>query len=88
MHTDEYEISLSREFSLCRRSIKRLQKAIAAWEARYGMSTESFLENGTQDGPAGESRDFRNWRKDHAELQHWQQMLAGYEKALQMVKGM
>ena len=88
MHTDEYEISLSREFSLCRRSIGRLQKALAAREARYGMTTESFLEAGAQGGPAEDNRDFRSWRKDYAELQHWRQMLAGYEEALQMVKRM
>jgi len=44
MHTDEYEISIGREISLCRKLIRRLKSSIQKREKRYGISTEGFLK--------------------------------------------
>ncbi len=32
MHTDEFEISLSREIAICRKMVRRLQDSLAKWE--------------------------------------------------------
>ena len=86
MHTDEYEISIHREMTLCRKFIKRLATAISRMEDRYGMKTEALLailEKGT---PAENKRDFPEWRDCHLELQVWRQRLREYEEALEIVK--
>ncbi|MBF0497766.1 MAG: hypothetical protein HQK58_14520 [Deltaproteobacteria bacterium] len=87
MHTDEYEISIGREISLCRRVVKQLTKALDDREKKHGMTTEAFLLTPEQDGLAKQKRDFRKWRDDHEELQKWQKMLSEYERAFQMLKG-
>jgi hypothetical protein len=87
MHTDEYEISIGREISLCRRISERLRNAIMDKEKKYGMTTEAFLQLQEQSQSAVQNRDFQSWRKDHLELKSWQQRLSEYEKALQMIKG-
>ena len=87
MHTDEYEISIGREISLCRRISERLRNAIMDKEKKYGMTTEAFLQLQEQSQSAVQNRDFKSWRKDHLELKSWQQRLSEYEKALQMIKG-
>jgi hypothetical protein len=87
MHTDEYEISLGREIALCHKMIKRLRNTLYEREKQAGMTMEAFLPVSEESRLPGEKRDLRNWRKDHEELQKWQEMLTEYEKALQMVKG-
>jgi hypothetical protein len=87
MHTDEYEISIGREIRLCRRVSERLRNSIRDKEKKYGMTTEAFLQFLEQSRSAVPDHDFQNWRKDHLELQSWQQKLKEYEKAFQMLKG-
>ncbi len=52
MHTDEYEIPIGREISLCRKLIRRLKSSIQKRETWYGISTEGFLKglNQKQEG--------------------------------------
>ncbi|MBF0497966.1 MAG: hypothetical protein HQK58_15550, partial [Deltaproteobacteria bacterium] len=69
MHTDEYEISIGREISLCRRVVKQLTKALDDREKKHGMTTEAFLLTSEQGQPGKQKRDFRKWRDDHEELQ-------------------
>ena len=87
MHTDEFEISIGREIRLCRRVSERLRNSILDKEKKYGMTTEAFLQFLEQSRSAVQNRDFQSWRKDHLELQSWQQKLSEYEKALQILKG-
>ncbi len=86
MHTDEYEISIGREVSMCRRRIGKLGKAIRKMEERYAMTTEALLdayEQGRLDGP---NPDHLKWIKDHRELLLWTKMLKDYEDALRGLK--
>ena len=86
MHTDEYEISIHREMTLCRKFIKRLGNAVCEREKQYGMKTETLLHVLEQDRPAEHNRHFLDWRDDHLELQIWIQRLKDYEDALRMVE--
>lgn len=86
MHTDEYEISIGREVSLCRKLIKNLQKEIRGFEKRYGIDTESFLQGLEVGIPSGNDEDFSNWRKTRCELQFWKKTLDEYESALAGLK--
>ena len=89
MHTDEYEISIAREISLCRKIIGRLKINLAAMEKRYGIATEEFLRSPEiYERGGGRGQDFERWRDDHEELRERVRMLRNYEEAaimLQMV---
>ena len=82
MHTDEYEISIGREISLCRKLIRRLKSSIQKREKRYGISTEGFLKGLNQKQLAETNPDFVQWTKDYQELRSWERMLAQYEEEL------
>ena len=85
MHTDEYEISIGREISLCRRVIGRQKKALLAREKKFGMTTEAFLR-ASPDLQAAKNLDFEMWLKDHEELKIWEQRLMEYEQAIEILK--
>jgi hypothetical protein len=87
VHTDEYEISIGREVTLCRKVIKRLCSALKEKEKRYGISTEAFLEEFLLGKLPEENHDFRQWKEEYQELGNWQQKLREYEEALQVLKG-
>ncbi len=86
MHTDEYEISIGREISLCGRLIRRLKRSIQKKENQYGISTEDFLKALHQGRLAETNTDFANWRRDHRELQDLERMLSQYEEELKKLK--
>jgi hypothetical protein len=86
MHTDEYEISIGREISLCRRFVKYFHNLLHEWEKQYGMTTEDFLQV-LEQGEFGEQSDFRSWHKEYQYLRYWQKMLNDYEEALWILKG-
>ncbi|HBD08161.1 MAG TPA: hypothetical protein DCZ69_07840 [Syntrophobacteraceae bacterium] len=86
MPYDEYEISIGREISLCRRMIGSLERALQGREERHGMTTEVFLQLSPSAPPSKQQKDFQQWSEDLRELQVWQRRLGEYEEALQMVK--
>ena len=55
MHTDEYELSLSRELSVCRNTIKRIHKTLELLEQKHKRTTEAFMEEVTHGQAAGRS---------------------------------
>ncbi len=85
MHTDEYEISIGREISLCRKMVRRLQEALARREKQYGMTTEAFLQ-ALEDGCRSEKPPIQSWNQEYQELQYWQKILSEYEEALESLK--
>ncbi len=86
MHTDEYEISLNRELAGWRKLVKRLGKLIEGREKKYGFTTEALLKGFEEGRYADSDRDFREWCRDHNELQILQKRVAEYEAALRSVK--
>jgi hypothetical protein len=80
LYTDEYEISLSREVSLCRRVCRKLQKTLRRREEKYGMTTEAFVQYLEENPLVEPNKDFQKWRKEIQELSSWQQRLEEYEK--------
>jgi len=87
MHTDEYEISIGREVTLCRKLIKSLGNEISGFEKRYGMDTQTFLQGFETGKLSGNDEDSSNWRKALRELQFWKKTLDEYEGALAGLKG-
>lgn len=86
MHTDEYEISIGREITLCRKVLKKLRDSLAKRERQGGMTTETVLQ-ALEEGRLSEHCHFRSWHKEYQDLQYWQKMLNEYEEALRSLKG-
>ena len=85
MHTDEYEISLGREITLCRKMVRRLQDALEKREKHSGMTTAAFLHALEGGGLAGQ-HSLEGWNKEYQELLYWQKLLTEYEEALESLK--
>jgi hypothetical protein len=82
MHTDEYEISLGREITLCRKRVRQLTKAIERREKECAMTTAAFLQ-ALEAGDVSDQPSLKGWDQEYQELQYWQKMLADYEAARQ-----
>jgi hypothetical protein len=85
VHTDEYEISIGREITLCRKFVKQLRHSLHRRENQYGMTTEAFLQ-ALEQGQLCEQGHFRTWRQEYQDLQYWQKVLNDYEEALRSLK--
>jgi hypothetical protein len=85
MHTDEYEISLGREITFCRKMVRRLQDALAKREKQSGMTTAAFLQT-LEAGCRSEPDPQPGWSREYQELRYWQKMLAEYEEALESLQ--
>jgi len=83
MHTDEYEISLSRELSICDNTMKRIKKTLGMMERKHNKSTDAFMEellNGTLslDHPDYKD-DYIAWRNTHDSLKQWERRKQQYK---------
>jgi hypothetical protein len=85
MHTDEYEISIGREIALCRKMVRKLKDSLTRREQQCGMTTAAFLQ-ALEDRCQSEQHPLQSWNQEYQRLQHWQKMLAEYEKALESLK--
>lgn len=86
MHTDEYEISLSRELDVCEKKIKEIEKFLASMEKRYGIMTGSFVEGFVDGKIVVHQDDFTSWKNHSEELKKWRDRKKEYEKIFHMMK--
>jgi hypothetical protein len=85
MHTDEYEISLSREITVCNKFIAKIGGELARLEQKHGMTTADFVRREQEaDGP--KPADRTRWLQKYEALRSWQQRLREYEEALAALK--
>lgn len=80
MHTDEYEISLSRELEVCRNKVSILQKKLSSMEKKYNMLTGSFVKDFNDARIDTHNNDFISWFNDYDALSRWQESLRQYEE--------
>jgi hypothetical protein len=87
MHTDEYEISLSRELAVCKSAMKRIKEFLAIIERKHGMSTEDFI-NKFRDGTLSpEYRDdYEAWKNNYESLKQWEELQRQYEQVFHVMK--
>jgi hypothetical protein len=79
MHTDEYEISLSRELDVCRKKVSTLQKNLSRMENKFNMKTGAFLKDFNEGKIDKHNDDFITWVNDCDALRTWQERLKQYE---------
>jgi hypothetical protein len=87
MHTDEYEISLSRELAVCKSAMKRIKDFLAIIERKHNMSTENFM-NKLHDGTlAPEYKDdYEAWKTNYESLKNWEKLQREYEDMFHVMK--
>jgi len=86
MHTDEFEISLSRELDVCRKKVKAIKNKLSAMEQKFSMTTEAFVCNNGQGKLSPEHKEFIDWMDDYHALTKWQTSLNEYEELFSRMK--
>ncbi len=85
MHTDEYEISIGREITLCQNMIKLLERKLEDRAEKFGMSRDAF-SNAMEQGRLPNDNICKKWQMESRELDIWRNRLQEYEQALQSIK--
>jgi hypothetical protein len=78
MHTDEYEISLSREIDVCKGRMKAIKKSLQKMEKKYGIATDNFLKGLLSGGKVSEV-DGKKWTEDIELLSIWESKQKEFE---------
>ncbi|MGE5172874.1 MAG: hypothetical protein ACM3MD_03500 [Betaproteobacteria bacterium] len=89
MHTDEFEISLSRELKVCRNTIQRIKKTLSMMEQKHHKTTEAFIEeyqNGKLLVDSGCKDDYRAWAASYGSLKEWQSLERQYQEQYRLMK--
>lgn len=89
MHTDEFEISLSRELNVCKNSILRIRKTLTMMERKHHKTTETFIReyrSGSLTAVPADGGDYPAWETSYASLEQWLDLERQYEEALRMMK--
>ena len=86
MHTDEYEISLSRELDVCDGRIREIRRFLAVIEKRYSPDTEMFVQEFRDGRLTGHADDFTLWIDNHEALKRWEALKRQYEGLLKRMK--
>jgi hypothetical protein len=85
MHTDEFEISLSRELAVCRTAIAKIERFLTDMTRKYNIETGTFLQH-YRKGALPRSKDFVAWAENHEALNKWQASLEQYEDLFRSMK--
>ena len=86
MHTDEYEISLSREIDVCKKKVHALKKNLTRMEQKFSMTTDAFVARAGQGEIACGNKDFTAWMDDYLALRTWQGTMKQYEELLTLMR--
>ena len=86
MHTDEYEISLSRELNVCEKKIKKIRQVLIGLEMKYKMKTEVFVAELSSGNIAGQKEDFAVWIREYEALKKWEALRDQYADLLKKMK--
>lgn len=82
MHTDEYEISLAREFNHHNRVVRRTREAIDERRRRFGMDFVEAASAAVAGSLAITQQELAAWQEDIEALPVWEQRLEEYREAL------
>ncbi len=86
MHTDEFEISLSRELSVCKNIIKKVERSLADMEKRYNLKTEVFVKEFHNGKITEINEDFITWLNNYETLKRWHDTMRQYEEIFRIMK--
>jgi len=81
MHTDEYEISLSRELGVCRNTMKRIRKTLELLEQKHQRTSKAFMEDvrtGKLKNDPDLKEDYDAWQSSYESLKKWEELEKEY----------
>ncbi len=82
MHTDEFEISLTREYNVCVNQVNEIKNYISTLENKYQWTTQTFIENYKSNILQKDNIDFDSWYKKYNSLTKWEKNLKEYHELL------
>lgn len=80
MHTDEYEISLSRELAVCKSTMKKIKEFFAIMERKHNKTTAQFVDEYDSGKLTNDPGDYRIWRDNYASLKNWEELERQYQE--------
>jgi len=86
MHTDEYEISLSRELNVCERKIAKIKKTLLYLEQKYNIKAEVLADKVPDGKISSEDAGVIAWMKESEALKKWETLRDQYAELLQRMK--
>ncbi len=86
MHTDEYEISLSRELTVCNNYIYSLQQWLLKMEDIYDITSDEFVKGYRSGKFTVYNPDFPAWFKVSEELKTWEARRKEFEKMYRLMR--
>lgn len=86
MHTDEYEISLSRELNICEKTIRKLQKSLHTMERKYNTTTDEFVEAYRSNRFPSQDKDFISWISNYEAFKKWEKRKKEFEEIFHRMK--
>jgi hypothetical protein len=89
VHTDEYEISLSRELGVCRNTIKHIRKTLELLEQKHRRTTATFMEE-VKAGKLKDDPDLKDdydaWQSSCESLKKWEELEKQYVEMFNAMK--
>lgn len=86
MHTDEYEISITRERNHCLAVVKKIQASLARRERQHGVDYQQAVLAVGEKRLQLSARELARWKDDVEALPQWEQRLEEYREALAMMR--
>ncbi|MHB8809296.1 MAG: hypothetical protein ACYC9M_04710 [Desulfobulbaceae bacterium] len=81
MNTDEYQISLAREITVCNNIIAKITRELARLEKKHSMTSAEFARTAQAENGV-DTAECSHWLQEYETLRTWQQRLQEYEEAL------
>jgi hypothetical protein len=83
MHGNEFEISLSKELTVCKKTIQKIRKTLDLLERKHGKTTAQFiaeLASGNLSANADLKDDYDAWKSSYESLKRWEELEKQYRE--------
>ncbi len=86
MHTDEYEISLSRELDVCTSYIREIERFLSRMEKKHNRKTEQAIADFQSGRAVDRDGELAAWAEQYVSLKRWQERRSEYEALFHAMK--
>ncbi len=86
MHTDEYEISISREINHCQQVVKKTRSKLEGRRQKFGMEYPDAAIACADGRLSIQETELAAWHDDFEALPQWEQRLEEYREALAVMR--
>lgn len=86
MHTDEYEISLTREVNHCQQVVEKTRSRLAKRQQHFGMGYAEAALAVAAGQLVVQEKELAAWYDDFEALPQWEQRLEDYHQALAVMR--